>query len=125
MSEQAADTTGYEPDAPTRYAIQDKTGAIDGSRSHKYLDCPSVRSGTLLVEVSDREHTLLGLKPCSRCDKKAEGGPALKALTEYFGDEEAARSFLDALQARGFYIAAKGKRQTKTALKSTTPKNSA
>lgn len=104
------------------YAVQEKDGSIKGSRVHVYQDCSSLKSGTTLTEVSEREISLLGLKHCNRCARRVVGSPALHALgsilaTEVPTDDKAdaldvARSILDKLAEQGFYIAARGVRKS-------------
>lgn len=108
------------------YAVQEKDGSIKGSRVHAYTDCSSLKSGTTLTEVSEREIGLLGLKPCTRCTRRAEGSPGLYALSDILvgvlktaEDEIAedvaepnARYILDELAKQGYYIAARGVRKS-------------
>lgn len=90
-------------------------GQVTSRRVHRFTDCPILdhgadRTGTNLTE---REAKLLGLAECKVCLKRAEGGPALIAITELLSSgigneasshEEDARRLLDGLKSRGFYI---------------------
>lgn len=108
------------------YAVQDADGSIKGSRVHAYQDCRSLKPNTKLVTVNEREIGLLGLKPCTRCTRRAEGSPGLYALSDILvgvlktaEDEIAedvaepnARYILDELAKQGYYIAARGTRKS-------------
>lgn len=91
----------------------DATNQVTSRRTHRYPDC-SLVVGEPQTELTEREAGLLGLSECKVCLKRAEGGPALAALTlildtEFEGSgndaDESARSVLDQLKRRGFYLA--------------------
>lgn len=105
------------------YVTRIKGEKVSSTRFHLYQDCPVVRDreDNEVIEISEREGELLGLKVCSQCIKRATGGPAIEALEGFFGEDwptevasEAATSenprdmawqLYDYLKERGFYIA--------------------
>lgn len=74
-----------------KYVVRHADSAIKSRRFHTYSDCASVKSdndnGTQLEQLSDREVGLLGLKPCTICEKRQTGGPAVEILERFFGED--------------------------------------
>lgn len=103
-----------------KYVAVDENGIAISSRVHLTDTCERLKStpGNKVIEVVDDIVTLLGLRTCAVCEKKAAGSPALAVLTEMFNEPEEVRPtfsnppelaqwVLDGLSQAGMYVARK------------------
>lgn len=102
-----------------RHVALDKEGRAVSRRWHRYQDCPMYDPIEAEGTVTEREASLLGLKECAVCAKRAEGGPALELLEGFFGEDwpshiadattdnprDMARACIDYLRERNAFIA--------------------
>lgn len=103
LSESTVTRQGVTASGVPRLVNCDATNQVTSRRTHRYPDC-SLVVGEPQTELSEREAGLLGLSECKVCLKRAEGGPALAALTEILDSEGLARNAVDELRKRGFYL---------------------
>lgn len=121
MTDSKTKSESKQAEPKPTFAVRSDNGTITSRRYHTFADCSKILRTDLeaLEPVNEREIGLLGLKPCSACERRQSGGPAVEALTEIMldvdanlqGEEQAAWFVIEALKDRGFYIAQRGVRK--------------